>query len=468
MSYVPLDTYFLSDGSGGKSDRLKIGGDVDGSTGLIIKQADVYNGSYLSDNGMIKVISVYGDDLNWNVDQTNTCFEELCKYGDTFFIASQSQGYIDVGLQGGGTVGAIQTGLDHAWYLTEVGFAPDPDFYLVSGDAPNAVQTAGLTTGAQNIFYSAGGLVEDHVYGLHFPLTGSGGADLPVTEGGGVASGNHKTGLWAKISGNWDDQDTSVDQTISGTGVTIDTGFSQNTYDVLGGADFSPSGEGSGFRFGLYGGYTQSDLSFSSYGASADYKGGVAGAYVAYTSGGWYADTQLNANFLGVDYNAPALGPGVTASANSTSVGVLANTGYRMQNGWGFVEPIASLTYVNTSIDNMTGGNATVDFSNGQSLRAGVGGRIGTSFGAPGGMKTEVSLLAKVWNEFEDANDVTITSGGNSVTFSDNISGVFGEVSATASLYNAARTWSTFVTGGAKFNNDFTSWDAKAGVRTTF
>ncbi|MBN8993881.1 MAG: autotransporter domain-containing protein [Rhizobiales bacterium] len=471
-SYVAIDAYFLPDGSGGKSDRLSIKGDVDGSTGLIINQVDTWNGISLSDDGTIKVISVKGIDDNWNTDASKTCFGTLCKYGDTFFIASQSQGYVGVSVQGGGTAGAVQTGLDHAWYLTEQpsngGSPPDPDFYLVSGAAPNGVQTAGLTTGAQNIFYDASGLVEDHVYGMHFPLIGSGGADLPA-DGGGASSGGEKTGLWAKIGGSWDNQESSVNQTIMGSGVTIDTSFDQNTYSVLGGGDFSPTGEGNGFRFGLYGGYTQSDLDFNSYGASASYKGGIVGGYAAYTSGGFYADAQLNANFLNVDYNAPALGAGVTASADSTSVGVLANTGYRIQNGWGFIEPIVSLNYVNTSIGSMTGGNATVDFSNGQSLQAGAGGRIGTTFGTPGGTKTEVSLLGKVWNEFEDANTVTITDNlGNTASFSDSISGVFGEIAATATIYAPNRAWSSFVTGGAKFNSDFTSWNAKAGIRTAF
>jgi outer membrane autotransporter protein len=364
--------------------------------------------------------------------------------------------------------GAVQDAFNHAWYLTEWGNAPDPTFSLVQGDSPNALQTPGILTGAQNIYYDASGVVSDHVYGSHFPLGGSGGADLPVDTASGGGGSNNKTGLWAKITGNWDDQDTTVnDSTLP---VSIDTGFSQNTYSVLGGADFSPSGEANGLRAGLFGGYVSSNLDFTSYGASADYKGGVVGGYAAYTSGGFYVDTEVSANFLSIDYQAPAIGIGNTANVNGTTVGVIANTGYRFQNTWGFIEPIASLTYANTSIDNASGGGSTVDFSNGQSFRAGAGGRVGTTFGTPGGTRTEVAVLGKVWDEFEDANEVTITNNtsGDSATYSNGISGVFGELSLTATTWTPGRAWSGFATGGAKFSDAFTDWNAQLGVRRNF
>jgi outer membrane autotransporter protein len=500
-SYLTVDTAFTDgiDGEGdGISDKLfinpySIGGDggVAGSTGIVIHQVafdptegdysgtvvpyDEYNwadspyGNFGEDNRIPIVIASY-DDNEFNIGSGGTPCDYVCKEGDTFFIAKGSDGYVN--LNG---VGAVEEGFKRTWFLTEEEVGDNPDvypgdvgFYLRPLDGTvSGQQTVGLINGLQNIFYAGTGVVDDHVYGQHFPTMGSGGADLPA-DGGYGAGRSDRTGLWAKASGNWVDQSSSISDSILGS---IDTGFNQNTYQVLGGADFSPHGErGNGWRLGVYGGYTSSSLDFNNYDASADYKGGTVGAYAAYTQGGFYADAQLNADFLDTTFRStPALGAGNDVSADATNIGVLANTGYRIDSAWGFYEPIASFSYAHSSLDNISDNNGdTVNFKDGESIRAGVGGRIGTSFGTPGGTKTEVAVLAKVWDEFGDANQVTITDGINSTSYSDGISGVFGEVQASATVYNVLHNWSTFVAGGAKFNSDFTSWDAKAGIRTAF
>jgi outer membrane autotransporter protein len=426
------------------------GGKIDGSTGIIVHVVGAAP-TALNDTG---ITLVTGEDANPSSMQ---CFGRACKTGDTFFISPFSPSYIDVN-----GIGAVQDGM-YAYYLTEVG---DPHYALKSTFAPTAAQAPNLITGAQNIWYDSSGVVEDHIYGNHFPLAGAGGggADLPESAGvaaPGEAAGN-RSGLWARMSGGWDSRNTTVSDSVLGS---VDTGFSQSTFEVLGGGDFSPSGIAGPFRFGVFGGYTTSSLDFSSFGASADYKGGVLGGYAAYTNGGYYADAQVTWDPLSLTYHMPF----GDVSSNAKSLGVLANTGYRMQHGAYFVEPIASLAYVDTRLDDFSAGGASVDFSNGESLRAGAGGRVGTSFATWGGTMTEVSVLGKLWNEFESANKVTVTDGlGHSSTFTSGISGVFGELSASASIYTADRSVSGFVSGGAQFGADFTNWEAKAGIRKTF
>jgi outer membrane autotransporter protein len=159
------------------------------------------------------------------------------------------------------------------------------------------------------------------------------------------------------------------------------------------------------------------------------------------------------------------MGGGTEVDTNVWSAGVAANTGYRMTMGAGFIEPLASLAYVHTEVDNFTGGGGTVDFSNGESLRAGAGARIGAVMPAAGG-SVEVSLLGRVWNEFEGDNTITVTDGGTTETFSDDTSGVIGEAEATIGWTNGQL--STFLSGGGKFGENFTSWNAQAGVRLGF
>jgi len=469
-AYVGVDVFFAQ-GVQGSSDLLSIGqgsllrttgvpvavgGDVDGSTGIIVHKTNATPGGVNNDG--ILVVTASGIDKN---PLSQQCFGVACRLGNTFYISSFSEDYVNVN-----GIGAVQDGA-FAWYLTEQAKVapPDPDFVMKSTIAPwTGGDEAGLVTGAQNIWFDTSGVVEDHIYGNHFPAIGSGGggADLAADEPTppGEASGD-RHGIWARIAGNWTNRDASVADSVFGT---VDTSADQSTYSVLGGADFSPNGLEDGFRFGILGGYVTSNIDYAVATESADYKGGLLGGYIAYTKGGFYADTQVNWTPLDVTYHT-AFGD---VDTNASSVGFLANTGYRMDRGHFFVEPIASLTYVDATVDDVAAGGAAVDFSNGQSLQGGVGGRVGTNFATSSGTTTEISLLGKLWNEFEDANQVTVTQGPNATTFSDNIGGLFGEVSASATIFSSDRSVSGFVSGGAKFSSDFTSWSAKAGVRRTF
>lgn len=388
--------------------------------------------------------------------------------GNAFFINSNSDNYIEVD-----GVGAIQDGL-FAWYeVEEGGNGDDYDYFLESTFAPQAVQLPSLITAAQNIWHDTAGQVADHIYGNHFPLAGSGGggADLPVGELPIEESAAPGAALWAKATGSWTDRNTEVTQTIPpGAPVTVDTSFVQDTFSILAGADFQPMGGGEdGLRAGVFGGFVSSNLEFDSYGASADFSGGIVGAYAAYTMGGFYADAEVKADLLQVTYAAP-ISPGFETTGASTSIGILANTGYRMELGdTAFFEPIASLSFVSTELEGFDAGGASVEFSNGTSLQGGIGARAGISLGTPGDTTTEVAVLGKIWNEFEDANVVTVTDGGgNSVSFSDGISGVFGELSGSATVYSADKSFSAFGSAGVKFNDSFTTVDAKVGVRKGF
>jgi hypothetical protein len=467
-SFVGLDVNFgpqtgdiyQEDPSTWRTDYLSINDEITGSTGLIINKVGSAGTDLLGDKIYVAYAPADGN------DESMQCYEVACVEGDTMYIDAASEGYINVD-----GVGAIQDGF-YAWYLYEEGEAPDPDFVLESGWAPQAAQLPTLITAAQNIWHDTAGVVADHVYGNHFPLAGSGGAgaDLPVGELPIAPDATPGAAVWAKATGNWTDQNTEVVQEIPPGGpVTIDTSFVQNTFSILGGVDFQPMGGGEdGLRAGVFGGYVGSNLDFDTYGAAAEYTGGIIGAYAAYTMGGFYADAEVKADLLNVTYTAP-ISPDFEVSGASTSIGILANTGYRMEIGdSAFFEPIASLAFVSTQLDGFDAGGASVEFSNGTSLQGGIGARAGVTLGTPGDTTTELAVLGKIWNEFEDENQITISDGVNSTTFGDGINGVFGELSGTATVYSADRSFSAFGSAGVKFNEDFTSVDAKAGLRKGF
>ncbi len=462
-SFIALDVDFGPGGTpqevsedwpgSARADRFGIYGRAWGHTGVIVNNLDPGATEVVGD--MIQIGQALYDDTFW--------YSEDSSMG-AFHLAQNQPGYIEVDGRG-----AIQDGL-YAWYLDTVPEDGDAvGYYLVSAFGPQAVQTPAIITAAQGVWYETASVVADHVYGGHFPVAGGGGAgaDLMVGASPMEVASAPETAIWGKISGSWTEQSTSVEQEVfPAPPVTIDTSFVQNTFSMLAGADFQPMGSGGPLRVGVFGGYVASSVDFDTFGASATMSGGTLGAYAAYTNGGFYVDGQAKVDLLNLDYSAPG---GIDTDAAVTSWGLEANTGYRMDMGTVFIEPSATLAYVNTNIDDMSVGSASIDFSNGDSLRGGVGVTVGTTIDTGNDTTTELALLAKVWNEFEDANTVTISDGmGETIEFHDGISGVFGEVRGTATVTSLDQSLSGFVSAGSKFNEDFITVDAKLGVRKGF
>jgi hypothetical protein len=194
-----------------------------------------------------------------------------------------------------------------------------------------------------------------------------------------------------------------------------------------------------------------------------DYEGGVAGTYLAYNNGAFYADATVKAEFLSNDYSFDT----VDVSADSTSVGISANTGYRFTIGRSFVESLASIRYVKASVDDFDTTDGSVDYGDADSLKAGAGARIGTAF-ATGAATTQLSLLGRVWNEFDGEPEVTVDNGIDTFTYTDDISGLYGEVEGEVLVTSSDGSLSGFVSANGKFGDDFTSYGAKAGLRKGF
>jgi hypothetical protein len=382
------------------------------------------------------------------------CVFEWCSPENTFFISPESDGYFE-SVNG---VGFISDGLK-SWGLYQT---PGEDFYLATffGGSPGAWNAPKVGTGVLNIADELFDIVYDHNYGYQFRPGGGGGADLPVEAAvyEEPAATGTQTGLWAKVTGS------KIDRTdeVTDDGFTFEAGYDQDIYSILGGADFKWD-PNSPIRLGLFGGYVQSNMDFDLGDGEVDYEGGVVGGYVAYNNGAFYADATVKAEFLANDYSFD----GVDVSADSTSVGVSANTGYRIAMGGAFVEPLASVRYVHVSIDDFDTTDGSVTYDNPNSLRAGAGARIGVDF-ATGGGTTQLSLLGRAWNEFDGETEVTVENGVGTFTYSDDISGVYGEVEGQILVTSSDGTLSGFLSANGKFGDDFTSYGGKAGIRKGF
>jgi hypothetical protein len=366
------------------------------------------------------------------------------------YIEPQSSGYFEA-VDG---TGFISDGLKSWGLFQDI----DDNFYIATVEgfaSPGAFNAPKVATGGLNIADD----LFDVIYNHSVP-GGGGGADLTAgapVYGAPAASGT-RSGLWAKVTGSRTDRD---DELTDG-GFTFETDYSQTIYSILGGADMKWDPD-SPLRLGVFGGYISSTMDFDLGDGEVDYQGGVTGTYLAYNNGGFYADATLKAEFLSTDYSFDSL----DVDADSINIGVSANTGYRFSLGGSFVEPLASVRFVHSAIDGFDTTDGTVDYDDPQSLKAGAGARVGTAF-ATGGATTELSLLGRVWDEFDGETDVTVNNGIDTFTYSDDISGVYGEVEGTVLVTSSDGTLSGFVSATGKFGDDFTNYGAKAGVRKGF
>lgn len=469
-SYLAVDANLASYADNGASDVLWIGSEgeggdgIFGSTGVVVN--DLSPGSENIEVGTA-ILFATGGFVENSCDAGAWCVD-----GDAFFMSELNPNYLGIG-----GIGFIRDGM-YMWgvkqnpelLIQQLALCEDEcnDFYFVADWGPDSYEQPTLTTAAQGAWYDSGGVVEDHIYGNVYPQGGAGGAgaDLiydapPVIVPEQKAA--HGSILWGRATGNWSNRDTEVVVDDGINTLTFDTGYKQDTYSLLAGLEFRPTGD-SDARLGLFGGFVGSQVRYDDYGANARLSGGTVGGYGAVINGPWYLDAEVKGDFLTVKYTSPS----VEVSTKATSVGLLANTGYRMEGAGGFFEPIGSLAFVHTSLDDATGGGADITYSNGDSFRAGVGARIGTTMANANGSSTELDLLGKVWNEFGQPNTVTVTDGATTETFTDGISGVFGEVVGRATVYSADRMSSGFISAGAKFGSEWVTISAKAGVRQGF
>ncbi len=347
---------------------------------------------------------------------------------------------------------------------------------LVGLPGQEALEFPSFITGAQTIWHETAGLWLDRQadlrsYFLNPPQASPGDASSKL--GAGAAEAAQKSlapGVWAKAVGNWMTRDSSVSYSSFDKNFDFDTSYNQNTYGFMAGADIGGNiTDKSAILFGVLGGYITSQLNFDQSPTSGDYTGGTVGVYGTYINGGFFLDGLVKADFLNLDYSAPTLSGygGASQSSDVTSLGFVIDSGYRIQ--WTpqlFFEPVATLAYVNASIDNMASiSDSLVEFNDGESLRGAVGARFGGRIYDAESYWIEASAVGRLWYEFDGDNSATILNAGAPFTATDNFGGAFGELGGSVNLFGKDSGWSGFVNADVKFSNEFTAGTALTGVR---
>lgn len=357
-----------------------------------------------------------------------------------------SSGYT---LRGG--EGALDTGL----FFYRLAPQGAQQVALVSAPDSEAFEFVGVGQIANNAWQTATGAWFDRQADLRdgLEVKGEGGA-----------------GVWMRMVGGQAERD--LEQTYVGAGGTFvyDTGYEQNTVALIGGIDLvTGGGDNSAWVFGGSVGYVDTDVGFNASPTQAALDGGVFGLYGTYVAGGLFIDATVSALMLDMTYSMPTVmaGPGMysTSDAEVTAYGARIEGGWRMPLGeTAFIEPLAGIAYVRTSIDDLDVPGGVVSFEESTSLRANVGVRLG-AIARYDTMKVKFTVLGRAWNEFDGDGQTTLVNGGPDVLVTDQFDGAFGEVGAGIDVFGSDERVSAFINAGYRWNEDWTDTTVSLGAR---
>ena len=346
---------------------------------------------------------------------------------------------------------AIDTGL-FFYALVPQGSA---QMALVSAPDSEAFEFVALEQAGSQVWYTTTGVWFDRQADLRDGLEGR---------------GQSGSGIWMKMVGSQSDRDVTQTYTGAGGPYVFDTGYQQDTVALIGGLDLvRGGGESSAWVFGVDVGYVDSDVDFSNSRTVASMEGGVFGLYGSYVSGGLFLDATVSALKLDVDYAAPSLNNG--ALVNEPASGELSSLGVQIEGGWrfalgqsAFIEPVAGLSYVDTTIDDLTVRGGVVSFEDATSMRANIGARIGTVVERDT-MKLQFTAIGRVWNEFDGDGQTTLVNSGPNVIVNDQFEGMFTELGGGINVFSKDEHVSAFLNASYRWNDEWSDTAVTLGAR---
>jgi hypothetical protein len=489
-SRLAVDTFLGAPGS--TSDRLVVGGNVNLPVTV--------NGS--STNPVTRI----------NVNDTNAGPGAFNPLGITvvavqgagsnnFVVDPLSPHYANFG-----PLGAISKGLFLYPLLYVPGGAttanagqPDGNAYKFFGvPGPFAFNLPVAATGAQTIFQETADGWEDRQIEVRNCMDrgliasrqawGS-GADLAVPPAAPLLP-NCGVGIWTKLVGSATRRDALADLSKLDplfAGLTFDNSYRQRTEAVLAGMDFGAAELTSPFDsivFSVMGGYISSFLDFNSPNTfsppitttSFKYTGGTVGGSVTYMNHGFFVDALVKADFLTLNVGGiPAgscAGPAeCDQDIKALTWGVVGNVGYRFQVGRYFFEPLGSVIWTQTRIDdlNLPGAGVVAQFNTAKRIDVGGGARLGGVVMDDRVHYLEASFTGRFWDRISsDDNSVTFLNQGPAFTLTDTFKNAYVETAVQLDWINRFSGWSSWAKVDAKFNSELQTYTAKAGLRYGF
>jgi autotransporter family porin len=130
-----------------------------------------------------------------------------------------------------------------------------------------------------------------------------------------------------------------------------------------------------------------------------------------------------------------------------------------------FFEPLATISVVDSQIDDFAQNGNTVKFDDGTSVRGRLGGRLGTSFRVAHEITVEPFVVGAVWHEFEGDNKTVLNSAGTVFNLLDDQTGTWGEVNGGLNIFNVGAGASGFAKVDVVLGDDVQGVGGQIGMR---
>ncbi len=270
-------------------------------------------------------------------------------------------------------------------------------------------------------------------------------------------------GVWIKTVGGWSSR---TGQATVAPGVTLDTSYNQSGWGLIGGLDADKAVGSSGhdaLMGGMSVGYVSSDVTHQAQGDTDAIDGWVLGAYGSYLRGPMFLNASLSGDVLRVRHVAPSLA--FAQDVGARSIGARVEAGWRYDLGGGVLEPIGTLAFAHTSVDDFTMPGVVVRPGAQESFRGALGLRYTGVVTTTQNYDLKLSGDLRAWDEFEGHNHTTYITGGPDLVVVDDFHGAFGEVGGTLSLAPHGLGVSGFLEGSIRFKSRYTDSRVSLGAR---
>ena len=270
--------------------------------------------------------------------------------------------------------------------------------------------------------------------------------------------------LWIQVYGATTNRDESQSFTSSGFTQTIVTDYNQDYFGWQMGYEFGPGGADDGPVFGVTGGYLNSTQNFVGTFDRTTFDAFNIGVYLGYQSGGFFANGLAKYDFLDADIRSTT--EIYRSGINGDAYGVRAELGYRLEGSHFFAEPVVSIEYQSSGLDDYSVLGATIDFERFTGLRGQAGVRLGGE--ASLGSNTLVYYAgAHAVHEFAGDDGVTFTSGVSTIRLTNDPLDTFGRFELGVNIATIGGV-TGFIEGNTDIGDDYQGFGGRAGLRIPF
>jgi trimeric autotransporter adhesin len=340
--------------------------------------------------------------------------------------------------------------------LIEADLVFDPavnTFTLVGTPSVAVYRAAGFGDAARNLWYKSADAWSGHMRSLRDGAWGSG-------------AGSSGGGLWVQMHAARDNRDKVVDANSFGLARRFDLGFQQDYFGGQAGFDFGGSaGDDGNFALGVTGGYINSRVNFADVTDHLSFDAFNGGAYATVNSGSLFVSVLGKYDYYKA--NSTSQSGQYAAKFKGDAYGAQAEIGFRLGSDTFFVEPIGTIAYVRTNLNDLDIQNAVIDFRNADGFRGKLGARMGASIAGSGANAIVLYAGGNYVHEFRDDDNIDFISGGQTIRIANGPRGDYGEGMIGINI-SATNMVSGFIEANGAKGSDFDAFGGRAGLRIRF